>query len=190
MTSEAGGSARPETSTVALAREGAFSGHWKLDPEGSRVEFRVRHFWKTITVRGWFERIDGEGTVAPDGTATGQIVIDAASLSTRNKQRDKHLRSADFFGVDEHPQAVLSVTRASLSSSGELAAEGTLEAAGIRQPVSFTAGVTDAGPDAVTLRAELTIDRSRFGMTWSPLRMASMEAAGSITARFTRASAG
>jgi polyisoprenoid-binding protein YceI len=42
-------------------------------------------------VRGRFERVEGEGTVSPDGTATGQIVIDATSLNTRNKQRDKHL---------------------------------------------------------------------------------------------------
>jgi polyisoprenoid-binding protein YceI len=48
----------------------------------------------------------------------------------------------------------------------------------------------DASADAVTLQAEVTVDRSRFGMTWSPLRITSMQATGSVTARFTRASAG
>jgi polyisoprenoid-binding protein YceI len=85
---------------------------------------------------------------------------------------------------------VLSVSRASLSSDGRLAAEGTLEAADHREPVSFTAAITEARPDTVTLRAELTVDRSRFGMTWSPMRMTSMQATGSITARFTRAASG
>jgi hypothetical protein len=48
--------------------------------------------------------------------------------------------------------------------------------------ISFTADITEARPDAVTLRAELTVDRSRFGMTWSPMRISSLQAAGSITA--------
>jgi polyisoprenoid-binding protein YceI len=85
---------------------------------------------------------------------------------------------------------VLAVSRASLTSDGRLAAQGTLEAAGRQEPVSFTADITEARPDTVTLRAELTVDRSRFGMTWSPMRISSMQAAGSITARFTRAANG
>jgi polyisoprenoid-binding protein YceI len=67
-----------------------------------------------------------------------------------------------------------------------LTGEGTLEAAGTAEPVTFTAEIVEASPDAVTLRASLTIDRSRFGTTWSPLRMAAMEATGTVTARFTR----
>ena len=56
------------------------------------------------------------------------------------------------------------------------------------EPVSFTADVVQASPDAVTLRAELTVDRGRYGMTWSPMRMAAMHATGTVTARFTRGS--
>ena len=161
-------------------------GQWRLDPQASRAEFAVRHFWHAITVRGQFERIEGEGVVAPDGTATGRLVLDAASLNTGNKQRDKHLRSTDFFAADEHPQVVLTVTGAVPAVDGRLAAEGTLEAAGVSQPVSLTADIVDASPDAVTLRAELTVDRSRFGMTWRPLRMADLAAKATVTARFTR----
>lgn len=190
MTSEAGGAAGPGSGIKELARDGALAGQWELGPQASYVEFRVRHFWSTVTVRGRFERVEGEGTVSPDGTATGQIVIDATSLNTRNKQRDKHLRSDDFFAVEKHPRVVLSVSRASLTSDGRLAAEGTLEAADHREPVSFTADITEARPDTITLRAELSVDRSRFGMTWSPMRISSMQATGSITARFTRAASG
>jgi len=82
------------------------------------------------------------------------------------------------------------VSRASLTSDGQLAAEGTLEAADHREPVSFTADITEDRPDTITLRAELTVDRSRFGMTWSPMRISSMQATGSLTARFTRAARG
>lgn len=190
MTAAAGAAQEPGVSVVALARDGGLAGRWKLDAQASQVEFRVRHFWKTITVRGRLEQVDGEGTVGPDGKITGQLVIDAASLNTKNKQRDKHLRSADFFDAEKHPRVVVTVRQAALAADGRLAAEGTLEAVGIAEPVTFTAEVIEASADAVTLRAELTVDRSRFGMTWSPLRIAAMQATGSVTARFTRIPAG
>lgn len=188
MATQTGGSARPGADAAALARNGALAGRWTLDPQASRAEFAVRHFWGAITVRGRFERLAGEGSVARDGTVTGQLVIDAASLTTNNKQRDQHLRSADFFDIQHHPQVVLTLRQASLTDDGQLAAQGTLEAAGVTEPVSFTAEVVAANPDAVTLRAELTVDRTRFGMTWSPMRMASMQATGTVTAQFTRGS--
>ena len=103
--------------------------------------------------------------MAPDGSVTGQLTIHAGSLNTKNKQRDRHLRSAGFFDV---------------------AFKGTFEAAGRSQQVSFTARAEHADTDAVTLRAELVVDRSSFGMTWSPLHMTAMEATGSVVARFNR----
>ena len=190
MAAEAGRAAQAGTDVQALVRDGALAGRWLLDTRASRVEFRVRHFWGAVTVRGWFEQLEGEGSVGPDGKVAGQLVMDAGSLDTKNKQRDRHLRSADFFDAQNHPRVVVTVSRAELTDGAQLAAEGELEAAGVREPLSFTAEVVDASPDAVTLQAELTVDRSRFGMTWSPLRMTSMQATGSVTARFTRASAG
>jgi len=190
MTAQAGGLPQDGTDVLALARDGTLAGQWGLVPGESSAEFANRHFWNTSTVHGRFGQISGEGTVAPDGTVTGQLVIDAASLTTGNKQRDKHLRSADFFDVAKHPRVVLSVSRATLSDTGTLNAEGTIEAAGVAEPVSFTAEVVAASPDQVTLRAQLTIDRSRFGMTWSPLRISSLRATGSVTGTFTRATTG
>jgi polyisoprenoid-binding protein YceI len=174
---------------AGLVRDGSLTGRWTLDQQASTAEFRVRHFWNAITVRGRFERMDGEGTAGPGQTVAGKLVIDATSLNTKNKKRDAHLRSADFFDAEKHPQVVLTVTKASVTPAGQLAAEGTLEAAGITEPVTFTADVLDANADSVTLRAEFTVDRSRFGMTWGPLRMTSMQATGSVTARFTRVTA-
>ena len=162
------------------------AGQWRLDPQASKVEFSVPHFWHAIKVRGSFGQLSGHGTVTPDGSVTGQIVMDATSLDTRNKRRDKHLRSADFFNSDEHPQVVLAVTQATATTDGRLAMVGSLQAAGVEEPVSFTADLVEAGNDAVTLRAELTVDRSRYGMTWSPMKMTAMQATGSVTARFIR----
>ena len=167
--------------------DGTAAGSWVLDPAQSRAEFRVKHFWGVITVRGTLERMTGEATVSPDGTVTGRISFDASSLSTKNKQRDKHLRSADFFHADKHPQAVLTVTSARAAGPDELECQGTFEAAGHVRPVTFTAHIQEATAQAAILTAELELDRTEFDMTWSPLHIASMTAHGTVTARFVRA---
>ena len=82
------------------------AGEWTLDPDKSSAEFAVKHFWGLITVRGHFNAIEGELSIDPAGAVAGELRINAASVDTGNKQRDKHLRSADFFGADEHPQVV------------------------------------------------------------------------------------
>ena len=167
--------------------DGMAAGHWELDPAGSTAEFRVRHFWGAITVRGTLGFTGGEAAVSPDGTVTGRISFDTRSLDTGHKQRDKHLRSADFFHADEHPQAVLTVTSARPAGRDGRECQGALDVAGHARPVTFTAHVQEATGQAVVLTAELQVDRTEFGMTWSPLHMASMTALGTVTARFTRA---
>ncbi len=173
------------TELAGLTPDTATEGRWVLDPAGSRADFYVKHFWGAITVHGWFERLSGAGTVGPDGTVTGTLRIEAASLDTRNKARDKHLRSADFFDVEHHPSVTVTVSAATAAGPGALACTGTVEAAGHVEPLEFTARV-EPGDGAVTLRAEITIDRTLFGMTWSPLRIASSLARATVVARFTR----
>ena len=166
--------------------DGAAAGSWVLDPAGSTAEFRVRHFWGAITVRGTLGSMVGEAVVSPDGTVTGRISFDARTLDTGHKQRDKHLRSADFFHADEHPQAVLTVTSARPAGPDGLECQGTFDVAGHAKPVTFTAHIQEATGQAVVITAELQVDRVEFGMTWSPLHMASMTAVGTVKARFTR----
>ena len=175
------------TDVTSLLADGTAAGTWVLDPAGSHAEFGVKHFWGAITVRGTFERMTGEATVGPDGTVTGQISFDAASLNSKNKQRDKHLRSADFFHVDKHPHAVLTVTSARVAGPADLECQGTFEAAGHVRPVAFTAHIQEATAQAAILTAELELDRTEFDMTWSPLHIASMTAHGTMKARFVRA---
>ncbi|HVV30457.1 MAG TPA: YceI family protein [Mycobacteriales bacterium] len=169
---------------TAAAREG--EGHWSLDPAKSSVEFHVKHFWGLITVHGRFERFEGDGTVGPDGAISGRLVIDAASLTTKNRKRDEHLRSADFFDVEHHPKVV--VTAHDVVPTGPTALRGrvTLEAAGHEQELDATMPVLEAGPGAVTLRCELVVDRTAHAMTWNPLGMTSRHAQAVVTAHFVR----
>jgi polyisoprenoid-binding protein YceI len=76
---------------------------WTADPTRTTIEFEVEHFWGLHTVRGRFGRLDGVyvlGTAGPEI----ELTIDAESVDTGNSARDRHLRSADFFDVDEHPR--------------------------------------------------------------------------------------
>jgi polyisoprenoid-binding protein YceI len=161
------------------------TGDWALDPSASHADFSCKTFWGLMTVRGTFGGVTGNGTVAEDGTITGELSIDAASLNTKNKQRDKHLRSADFFNVDKHPSVVVTVTSAQRDGS-ELACQGTVEAAGSTQPATFTAHVDSADADAAVLRGEITLDRRQLGMSWNQLGMVGNAATGTLTARFAR----
>jgi polyisoprenoid-binding protein YceI len=164
-----------------------FQGTWRLDPAGSSAEFHVKHFWGAITVHGRFHTLDGEGSVAPDGTITGAIRLDAKSLHTKQKTRDQHLRSAEFFDVENHPFLTVTVERLTPATGGRFIGQVRLEAAGQSQIINPTIEVAEARPDAVTLRGEVTVDRTQFGMTWSPLGIAARSARGVITARFNRA---
>ena len=175
------------TGATSLLADGTATGNWVLDPEGSHAEFRVKHFWGAITVRGTLDRMSGEATIGPDGSVAGRISFDAESVNTKNKQRDKHLRSADFFHAEKHPQAVLTITSARPAGPADLECQGTFEAAGHARPVSFTAHIDEATAQAVVLTAELEVDRTEFDMTWSPLHIASTTAHGTVKARFVRA---
>lgn len=162
-------------------------GGWALDPAGSTVEFTGKAFFGMAAVRGKFETVSGSGTVGQDGSVSGEIVIDAASLNTKNSQRDTHLRSADFFNVDKHPTVTVTVTSATLEGS-ELACIGTMTAAGVTVPVTFTAHVDSSSADAVVLSAVLPMSRKAFGMTWQMMVPGMVKDAtqGKVTARFVR----
>jgi polyisoprenoid-binding protein YceI len=175
----------PASATSPLT-DGTAAGRWTLDPTGSTAKFRIKHFWGLMTVRGILEQMTGDATVGPDGTVTGRISFEAASLNTKNKQRDKHLRSADFFDAEKHAQAVLTVTSAVPAGPAELRCQGTFEAAGHSRPVTFDAHLGEATGQSVVVTAELEVDRTEFGMTWSPMKMTAATAIGTVTARFVR----
>ena len=170
-----------------LLRDGELAGSWTLDAGKSSVQLRTRHTWGLLQLVGAFTEFSGSGTIAKDGTVSGVFTVKAASVETRNPRRDKHLRSADFFHAEKHPQAVLTITSARPAGPADLECQGTFEAAGHARPVSFTAHIDEATAQAVVLTAELEVDRTEFDMTWSPMRIASMAAHGTVRARFVRA---
>jgi polyisoprenoid-binding protein YceI len=71
-------------------------------------------------VNGIFGRASGRGTVSPTGEVTGSVSLDARSLDTKNKKRDEHLRSADFFDADNHPSITFGVEGVRPSGESDL----------------------------------------------------------------------
>ncbi len=142
---------------------------WVLDPVETSVEFAVRTFWGLTTVRGRFDRFDGAYEIGPAG-ATIELTIDADSLDTGNKTRDKHLRANDFFHVDEHPEVRFTSTRVHDVGSGILHVVGRLEAAGASVPLEFPAVVrpVDGG---LEIEAITTVDQKELGMISGKLGM-------------------
>ncbi len=182
----------PETtgSTPTTADLGTVAaGHWTVDPAGTSVRLRHKTMWGLATVKGAFGDVRGEAEVAADGSAHGSVTLGAASLDTENAKRDTHLRSADFFDADNHPEIVFTATGATPGEGGKVDVAGTLTVRGTTKPLAFTAQATEAGPDAVTLTAEVQVDRADHGLTWNQMGMLKGTAGLSLTLRFVRAAA-
>ncbi len=143
------------------------AGSWQLDPERSRVEFRVKKFWGVHTVKGHFEDYDGHLNLSADPAI--ELTIDAASVHTANPMRDKHLRSADFFDVENHPR-VRFVSESVLPHNGVLRVKGHLFARGESIPLELEAHVRDVEGE-LEIEADVVALHSALGLTWSPLRM-------------------
>ena len=154
--------------STALAESEATVERWKSDPNRTTVEFEVQHLWGLHGVRGRFGSFDGVYVVGPEGSAI-ELTLDARSVDTGCAARDRHLRSADFFDAEEHPQVRFTSTRVTGLGNGRVRVTGELEAAGSRVPLAFDASVRLVDGD-LELEATTTVDQSRFGMSDEPLR--------------------
>ncbi|MFF3564643.1 YceI family protein [Streptomyces sp. NPDC002574] len=145
-------------------------GVWTLDPKASSVRLATRTMWGLVNVKGTFDRVSGQGHVGPDGSISGVLTIDAASISTGHAKRDKHLRGADFFDVENYPEFTVRVAGGTVRGAGvDFRTEFTIK--GVTRDVPLTGTVDRLSADAVTLTVETGIDRARFGMDWNQLGM-------------------
>lgn len=149
------------------------AGTWKLDPTHSTIAFTVKHL-AISKVRGTFEKFDVTVVTAPDdadGIHSIEAVIDVASVDTNQAQRDAHLRTSDFFLVDEYPTATFRSTGGTWNGD-EFTLIGDLTLRGVTKEVTLTGelggvatdayGNTKAGASATT-----TINRHDFGVSWN-----------------------
>lgn len=147
---------------------------WTVDRDHSEVAFRARHMMVSWT-RGTFRRF--EGTVLLDDAHPEQgrveVTIDAASVDTNVPQRDAHLRSPDFFDVEQHPAITFRSTAIARAGQDALRVEGaltirgvtrqvTLEVEGVGRPWSDPWGGVRRGATA-----HARVSRKEFGLTWN-----------------------
>jgi polyisoprenoid-binding protein YceI len=154
----------PQTSTTT----------WNIDPAHSAAEFKVKHMMIS-NVKGQFAKVTGALTLDESVLANSKVqaVIEAASIETRDAQRDAHLKSPDFLDAERFPTLSFKSTRVSLVRDGELAVEGDLTIRGITRKVVFTVeGPTPPAKDPwgntrVAVSATTKINRKDFGLTWN-----------------------
>ena len=144
---------------------------YTIDKSHSEVLFQVRHL--VTKVRGRFD--DFEGTLEFDtgnpGASSVSVTIQAASIDTNESDRDTHLRSGDFFDVENFP--ILTFTSTSVSGDdedysvvGEITIHGVTKT--VTLPATFLGGAKDPWGNArVGFEAEIMVNRKDFGLNWN-----------------------
>ena len=147
---------------------------WNIDPVHSVAEFKVKHMMIS-NVKGQFTAVSGvlrldEADVTKSHI---EVTIEAASINTREPQRDAHLKSADFFDVEKHPTLTFVSKQVAPTGDGELQVTGDLSIHGVTREVVFSVeGPTPPGKDPwgntrIGASATTRINRKEYGLTWN-----------------------
>lgn len=153
--------------TTATALEGLTTGTWNVDPAHTEVGFVARHLMVT-KVRGQFKDVEGTVNVAEElGASTANVSVKLASIDTGSADRDAHLRSADFFDIENHPV----MTFVSTAFDGDTIT-GDLAIRGVSRPVTFQVeyngvAVDPWGQTKAGFEAEAEINRKDWGLEWN-----------------------
>jgi polyisoprenoid-binding protein YceI len=155
-------------------------GTWKVEPAHSGISFQVRHL-AISKVRGTFENFDVTIVTSEDPTKTTiEASVDVASVNTGQEARDNHLRSSDFFQVDQYPTMTFTATGENITFDGDdFTIVGDLTLRGVTHPITITGELGGVIDDPYgNVRAGATgsakINRQDFGVSWN----AALEAGG------------
>jgi polyisoprenoid-binding protein YceI len=144
-----------------------------IDPSHSRFGFSVRHLGFS-KVRGSFEEF--EGTIRMDegdlSTLQASATVKTASVDTHEEKRDQHLRSEDFFHVEEYPTMTFESTDVRSVDGDQFTLVGNLTIRGVTKKVEFDAEFLGSGKDPwgnlkLAFEAATKINRKDFGLNWN-----------------------
>ncbi|MFT4295896.1 MAG: YceI family protein [Micropruina sp.] len=154
-------------------------GTYVLDASHSQVGFVARHAMVT-KVRGSFNEVSGSATIdgANPSASSLSVTINAGSVDTRSEGRDAHLRSADFFDVEQYPEITFVGTGFAVDGD-VVAVTGDLTIKGVTHPVTvpfeFQGSATDPfGNDRIGFEGSVVVNRKDWGLNWN----AALEAGG------------
>jgi polyisoprenoid-binding protein YceI len=149
------------------------AGTYTLDPTHTRIGFVARHAMVT-KVRGSFNEFEGTATVDGENPANSSVhlTIDAASIDTRNAQRDEHLRTNDFLALEQYPQItfvstdIRQVDETTFEVTGDLTIKDVTNR--ITVPFEFEGAAQDPyGNQRIGFDGSVTISRKDYGITWN-----------------------
>ncbi len=175
------------TSTQELLSNPTSVGVWNVDPGRSTIEFKSKSMWGLAPVKGRFKEYSGDGQITDAQTVFGRIDIKVASVDTKIRKRDDHLRSADFFEAAKFPDISVVVTGAEAIDGDTVDLRAQLTVKGTTAPLPLRATVAVLDDGAVRLSAHATIDRKDFGVDGNLVGMVSDKATISGDVVFRRA---
>ncbi len=156
------------------------TGTYEIDPSHSRIGFVARHAM-VAKVRGTFKTFEGKAVIdgANPGDSRVAVTIKVDSIDTNSADRDAHLRSNDFFDMEQHPEITFVSTAVRQVSEDKFELTGDLTVRGVTQsvtvPLEFGGAATDPfGNHRVGFEGKVTVNRKDFGLTWN----AALEAGG------------
>lgn len=147
---------------------------YELDPEHTAIYFTVDHIGYAKTL-GIFTELNGAFEYDVDARALGAVAvsIDASSVNTFNRARDRHVRNSDFLDVNSHPEITFVARGGTARSATTGRVTGDLTILGVTRPVTLDVTLNKAAPypfghqrEVLGLSMTTTIDRSDFGMTY------------------------
>jgi len=146
---------------------------WTIDNAHSEINFSVRHMMIS-TVRGRFEKFEGEVNFDQNAleNSTVDVSIDAASINTREGQRDAHLKSPDFLDVENHPTITFKSKRVEVKDQTRGRLIGDLTIRDVTREVALDVtfnGLSKSpwGTTAAGFSAETALNRKDWGLTWN-----------------------
>lgn len=162
----------PTSTTTFTLPAGLTAGTWTVDPSHSSVGFVARHLMVS-KVRGAFTSFNGAVTIVDGGSGSGvQATVDTASLTTGDDGRDGHVRSADFFDVDNFPTMTLVSTDLKPTGDGQFELIADLTIKGVTKSVTFDLEFVGVATDPwgnvkAGFAAEAEISRKAWGLEWN-----------------------
>ena len=148
------------------------TGSWTIDPTHTVIGFSARHAM-VAKVRGRFEVFSGGFVLdgANPSASSAQLSVDMASIDTKNADRDAHLKSAEFFDVEQFP--TMTFTSTSIEGTAPtFTVHGDLSVHGVTKniPVRFELVGTSTDPwggTRIGFEGQAEISRKDFGLTWN-----------------------
>lgn len=146
---------------------------WEVDPSHSIAAFTIRHLMIS-NVRGQFGNVTGRVVGNPDDLRGGsaELSIDVATVDTHQPDRDKHLRSADFFDVEHYPVMTFQSREIRARGPNRYDVDGDLTIRGVTKPITVAVEVLGTQKDPwgglrAAFTGECRLNRRDFGLTWN-----------------------